>query len=154
MGIFSIINTSGSGLTAQRTRLDVIADNIANVNTTRTTEGGAFRRSRVLFKPRDDGNKYRSPFLPEALQPNVGTGVRVFSIEKDMETATRFVYDPSHPDAIKYGEKAGYVEMPNVNPVTEMVDMIAVTRAYETNQKMVQTIDQTLDKAVNEIGRL
>lgn len=119
MGIFSIINTSGSGLTAQRTRLDVIADNIANVNTTRTTEGGAFRRSRVIFKPRDDGNKYKSPFLPDALQPNVGTGVRVFSIEKDMESATRFVYNPSHSDAIKYGEKAGYVEMPNVNPVTE-----------------------------------
>lgn len=151
MGIFSIINTSGSGLTAQRTRLDVIADNIANVNTTRTTEGGAFRRSRVIFKPRDDGNKYKSPFLPDALQPNVGTGVRVFSIEKDMESATRFVYAPSHSDAIKYGERAGYVEMPNVNPVTEMVDMMEASRAYEANSTMIQSAKTMFGSALNII---
>ena len=148
---FSSFDISASGLHAQRLRMDTISSNIANVNTTRTTEGGAFRRSRVIFKPRDDGNKYRSPFLPEALQPNVGTGVRVFSIEKDMETATRFVYDPSHPDAIKYGEKAGYVEMPNVNSVTEMVDMMEASRAYEANSTMIQSAKTMFGSALNII---
>lgn len=151
MGIFSIINTSGSGLTAQRTRLDVIADNIANVNTTRTTEGGAFRRSRVVFKPIDDSNKYKSHFLPDALSPQVGEGVRVFSIEKDMENPTRFLYDPSHPDAVKYGEKAGYVEMPNVNPVVEMVDMMEASRAYEANATMIQSAKNMFNSALSII---
>lgn len=151
MGIFSIINTSSSGLTAQRTRLDVIADNIANVNTTRTTDGGAFRRSRVIFSPRDDGNKYNTPFLPGALKPNVGSGVRVFEIEKDMENPTRFVYDPEHPDAVKYGEKAGYVEMPNVNPVVEMVDMIDASRAYEANSTVIQSAKNMFNSALNII---
>lgn len=151
MGIFSIINTAGSGLTAQRTRLDVIADNIANVNSTRTAEGGAFRRSRVILKPIDDGNKYRTPFLPEALSPNVGTGVRVFSIEKDLEDPLRLVYDPTHPDAIKYGDKAGYVEMPNVNPVTEMVDMMEASRAYEANSTVIQSAKTIFSSALNII---
>lgn len=148
MGIFSIINTSASGLTAQRTRLDVISDNIANVNTTRTAEGGVFRRSRVIFSPRDDDNKYKTPFLPDALKPNVGSGVRVFQIEKDMESATKFVYDPSHPDAIKYGEKAGYVETPNVNPVVEMVDMIDASRAYEANSTVIQSAKSMFNSAL------
>lgn len=151
MGVFSIINTSGSGLSAQRARLDVIADNIANANSTRTTEGRAFIRSRVIFKPIDDNNKYKSPFLPDAMQPEVGSGVRVFSIEKDTETPTRFVYDPSHPDAIKYGEKAGYVEMPNVNPVTEMVDMMEASRAYEANSTMIQSAKSMFNSALNII---
>lgn len=151
MGIFSIINTSGSALTAQRVRLDVIADNIANVNTTRTTEGGAFRRSRVIFSPRDDSAKYKSTFLPDALSPEVGSGVRVFSIEKDLETPTRFIYDPSHPDAMKYGEKAGYVEMPNINPVTEMVDMMEASRAYEANATMIQSAKNMFNSALNII---
>ncbi len=151
MGIFSIINTSGSGLTAQRARLDVIANNIANVNTTRTTEGGAFRRSRVVLTPRDDNHKYKTPFLPDALQPSVGTGVRVFEIEKDLESPTRFVYDPEHPDAIKYGEKAGYVEMPNVNPVVEMVDMIDASRAYEANSTVIQSAKTMFNSALSII---
>ena len=77
MGIFSSINIAASGLTAQKMRLDVIADNIANVNTTRTTEGGAFRRSRVIFRPRVSQPYWRSPFLPTFLQDEVGKGVRV-----------------------------------------------------------------------------
>ncbi len=151
MGIFSIINTSGSGLTAQRTRLDVIADNIANVNTTRTTEGGAFRRSRVIFSPISDNHQYKTHFLPEALSPTVGEGVRVFSVEKDLETPTRFVYDPTHPDAIKYGDKEGYVEMPNVNPVIEMVDMMEASRAYEANSTMIQSAKNMFNSALNII---
>lgn len=151
MGIFSVINTSSTGLTASRLRLDVISDNIANANTTRTTEGGAFRRSRVILKPRDDNPKFRTPFTPEALSPKVGSGVRVFKVEKDLETKTRLIYDPSHPDAIAYGPKSGYVEMPNVNVVTEMVDMIEASRAYEANSTVVQTAKAMFGRALDII---
>ncbi|HEB10593.1 MAG TPA: flagellar basal body rod protein FlgC [Spirochaetales bacterium] len=152
MGIFTSINTAASGLTAQRLRLDVIANNIANVNTTRTTEGGPFRRSRVIFRPRVSQPYWRSPFLPEYLDNGVGKGVRVIKIEKDTDAKNRLVYDPTHPDAILSGPKKGYVEFPNVNTVNEMVDMIAATRAYEANVAMINGSKSMFLKAL-EIGR-
>ena len=85
MGLFTTINTAATGLTAERTRLDVIADNIANVNTTRTTEGGPFRRSRVIFRPRVSQPYWRSPFLPAFLKEQIGRGVRVVKVEKDYD---------------------------------------------------------------------
>lgn len=152
MGIFSSINTASSGLTAQRTRLDVIADNIANVNTTRTTEGGPFRKSRVIFRPRVDQPYWRSPFLPDYLDNGIGKGVRIQKIEKDMDTKPRLVYDPEHPDAIKSGPRKGYVEYPNVNIVNEMVDMIAASRSYEANSAVINGAKSMFMKAL-EIGR-
>ncbi len=152
MGIFTSINTAASGLTAQRTRLDVIANNIANVNTTRTTEGGPFRRSRVIFRPRVSQPYWRSPFLPEYLDNGVGKGVRIIKIEKDTDAKNKLVYDPTHPDAILSGPKKGYVEFPNVNTVNEMVDMISATRAYEANVAMINGSKSMFLKAL-EIGR-
>ena len=152
MGIFSSINIAASGLTAQKMRLDVIADNIANVNTTRTTEGGPFRRSRVIFRPRVEQPYWRSPFLPTYLQDEVGQGVRVSKIEKDYDAEVRLVYDPTHPDAIKDGPQAGYVEYPNVNVVNEMVDMIAASRSYEANSAVINGSKAMFLKAL-EIGR-
>jgi flagellar basal-body rod protein FlgC len=152
MGMFSSINTAASGLTAQRTRLDVIADNIANVNTTRTTEGGVFRRKRVVFRPRVAQPYWRSPFLPDYLKNQIGKGVRIEKIEKDYDASTRLVYDPSHPDAIKTGPKAGYVEYPNVNIVNEMVDMISASRSYEANVAVIDGAKSMFFKAL-EIGR-
>jgi flagellar basal-body rod protein FlgC len=152
MGMFSSINTAASGLTAQKLRLDVIADNIANATTTRTTEGGAFRRSRVIFRPRVDQPYWRSPFLPEYLQDEVGQGVRVSKVEKDYDAELRLVYDPTHPDAIKSGPRAGYVEFPNVNIVDEMVDMIDASRAYEANSAIINGTKAMFTKAL-EIGR-
>jgi flagellar basal-body rod protein FlgC len=152
MGMFTSITTAGSGLTAERLRLDVIADNIANVNTTRTTEGGPYRRSRVIFAPRVEQPYWRSPILPTYLQDEVGKGVRVKSVEKDTSTETRLVYDPTHPDAIKTGPRAGYVEYPNVNIVNEMVDMIEANRAYEANSAVINGTKAMFLKAL-EIGR-
>jgi flagellar basal-body rod protein FlgC len=151
MGIFTAINTSSSGLSAQRLRLDVISDNIANANTTRTTEGGPFRRRRVILRPRDDNPKFRTHFTPDALSPRIGTGVRVASVEKDLESKTRLVYDPTHPDALDYGPKKGYVEMPNVNVVEEMVNMIDASRAYEANSTVVQTAKAMFNRALDII---
>jgi flagellar basal-body rod protein FlgC len=152
MGIFSSINIAASGLSAQRMRLDVISDNIANAETTRTTEGGPYRRSRVIFRPRTSQPYWRSPFLPESLDNGIGKGVKVAKVEKDMDAKPRLVYDPTHPDAIKTGPQAGYVEMPNVNIVNEMVDMISASRSYEANLSVIDGTKAMFTRAL-EIGR-
>jgi flagellar basal-body rod protein FlgC len=152
MGMFTTIDTAASGLTAQRTRLDVISNNIANATTTRTPEGGVFKRSRVVFEPIVNTPYWRSPLLPQALGNPIGKGVRITSIEKDNEAKTRLVYDPTHPDAFVSGPNKGYVEFPNVNVVTEMVDMIEASRAYEANAAMINGSKAMFLKAL-EIGR-
>ncbi len=152
MGIFSSINIAASGLSAQRTRLDVISNNIANVDTTRTTEGGPFRRSRVIFRPKVQEPYWRSPFLPQKMDNGLGKGVRIVEIDKDLDADPKLVYDPTHPDAIKTGPQKGYVEMPNVNIVEEMVDMISASRSYEANVAVVNGSKSMFMKAL-EIGR-
>ncbi|MDA3941831.1 MAG: flagellar basal body rod protein FlgC [Spirochaetia bacterium] len=152
MGIFSSINIAASGLSAQRTRLDVISNNIANVDTTRTPEGGPFRRSRVIFRPKVQEPYWRSPFLPEKMDNGLGKGVRIVEIDKDLDGDPRLVYDPTHPDSIKTGPQKGYVEMPNVNIVEEMVDMISASRSYEANVAVVNGSKAMFMKAL-EIGR-
>jgi len=149
--MFHALNVASSGMSAQRFRMDVIANNIANVNTSRTTEGGPFQRSRVVLRPRNDSLRFLSPVLPDRLQAGVGDGVNVVKVEKD-DRPSRLVYDPTHPDAMQYGKKKGYVQMPNVNVVEEMVDMISASRSYEANLTMVNAAKQMFTKAL-EIGR-
>ena len=151
MGIFTNIDIAASGLSAQRLRLDVISDNLANANTTRTPEGGPFRRSRVVFRPKVSQPYWRSPFLPAFLDNGAGKGVRVVKIEKDM-APSRLVYDPTHPDTIKTGPRTGYVEYPNTNIINEMVDMISATRSYEANIALVNGSKSMFLKAL-EIGK-
>ena len=148
MGMFHSLNVSASGLSAQKTRLDVISNNIANVNTSRTPEGGPFRRSLVVMRTKEERMNYKSQFLPAGLGPRLGDGVKVSKIEKDTSQG-RLLYDPTHPDAYKYGPKKGYVEMPNVNIVKEMVDMIEATRAYEANITMLNTSKSMFQKSLN-----
>lgn len=152
MGIFTGINTAASGLTAQRTRLDVISDNIANVSTTRTADGGPFLRKRVIFSTRVSQPYWRSPFLPSMLDNGVGRGVRITSIEEDRDAKPRMVYDPAHADAIQDGPEKGYVKYPNVNIVNEMVDMISATRAYDVNVSALNASKSMALRAL-EIGR-
>ena len=151
MSLFGGIATSSSGLSAQQLRLDVISDNLANASTTRTAEGGPFQRSRVIFRPIVSQPYWRSPFLPESLDNGLGKGVRVNKVEKDT-SPPRLVYDPTHPDAIKTGPQTGYVQMPNVNTVNEMVDMIDASRAYEANVTLINGSKAMFSKAL-EIGR-
>jgi flagellar basal-body rod protein FlgC len=153
MGLFSSINIAATGMSAERVRLDVIADNMANVNTTRTTEGGPFRRSRVVMRPRVEGPYWRSPFLPNSLDNGIGQGVRVVEIKKDTDAKNRLVYDPTHPDAIKTGPNEGYVEMPNVDVVTEMVDMISASRSYEANAAVIEGSKAMFQRALSIGGR-
>ncbi len=151
MGLFTSINIAATGMSAERLRTDVISDNIANASTTRTQEGGAFRRARVVLSQRDEGIDWRTPFTPSELERGLGSGVKVAAVEKD-NSELRLVYDPTHPDAIKSGPKAGYVEYPNVNIVTEMVDLISASRSYEANSSVIQGSKEMFSRAL-EIGR-
>jgi flagellar basal-body rod protein FlgC len=148
MGIFTSMNTSASGLSAQQTRLDIISNNLANVETTRTSEGGAFKRSIAVFRPRNEIAKQKSAIFPNVLEPGIGTGVRVIRIDKD-NSPGRLVFDPSHPDAIKYGPKKGYVEYSNVNLVKEMTDMISARRSYEANVTAMNAAKQMFMRALD-----
>lgn len=128
MAIFNSFNISASGMTAQRFRTDIIAQNVANVDTTRTEDGEVYRRKTVTFS-----EKSITPFehvLARAQGGHVAaSGVKVSSVYEDKETDMKKVYDPSHPDA----DDDGYVTYPNVNIVTEMTNMIDASRSYEAN---------------------
>lgn len=138
MGLFTSINIASTGMSVQRLCTDVISNNIANATSTRTQEGGAYRRQSVVVEPISSKNpQWRTPFLDEARDNGPGLGVHVREITKDTEQG-RMVYDPSHPDAIQSGPNKGYVEYPNVNIVNEMVDMISANRAYEANSSVIQ----------------
>ncbi|HVM32547.1 MAG TPA: flagellar basal body rod protein FlgC [bacterium] len=132
MGALSGFSTSfaitASALTAEKLRMDVISNNIANADTTRTVEGGPYIRQRVVFAPRIDATPLFAPMLANATAQGMPVGVRVTGIIKD-PSPPRMVYDPGHPDA----NSEGYVAYPNVNAVNEMVDLISASRAYEAN---------------------
>jgi flagellar basal-body rod protein FlgC len=151
MGMFDSFNIASTGLTAQRLRMDLISNNIANATTTRTTEGGPYRRKRAIFTPVNIRPFYKSPLVPDRINHGTGKGVRIVKIEGD-KAPFRLVYDPHHPDAIKTGPKKGYVEMPNVNVVTEMTDLISASRSYEANVMMVNNAKAMYNRAL-EIGR-
>lgn len=152
MGMFDTFNIASTGLTAQRLRMDLISNNITNATTTRTPEGGAYRRKRAIFAPVNIRPYYKSPLVPDRIDHGNGQGVRVVKIEDD-SSPFRLVYDPTHPDAVQIGPKKGYVEMPNVNIVTEMVDLISASRSYEANVMMVNNSKSMFAKAL-EIGRV
>lgn len=155
MGLFQTFDVSATGLTAQRLRMDVISDNLANVNTTRTEPGnpnsGPFRRKVVVFESREPEKKFSDVLHENISRQQIGRGVRVTEIRESGEPS-KLVYNPEHPDAKKDGPMKGYVEMPNVNVVTEMVDMISATRAYEANVTALKSTKDMMLKAL-EIGR-
>jgi len=132
MSTFDALNASASALTAQRLRMDTIAGNLANANTTRTEKGTAYRREMVVFQAK------------EANRPGTASsGVHVAGIIED-QSPFRMVYDPEHPDA----NAQGYVAYPNVNPITEMTDLISATRSYEANVTVVQALKGAASKAL------
>jgi flagellar basal-body rod protein FlgC len=149
--MFTGFNIAATGLTAQRLRMDLISSNIANATTTRTPEGGPYRRKRAIFSPVNIRPNYRSPLVPDRIHHGSGQGVRVVKIEDDM-SPFRLVYDPTHPDAVKTGPKMGYVEMPNINMVMEMTDLISASRSYEANITVINSARSMYNRAL-EIGR-
>lgn len=147
MSVFGALDTSASGMTAERLRTDIIAQNIANVNTTRDADGNVYRRKLVVFEEKQK-NSF-TDVLNSALgsRTNSSKGVKVSQIVED-ESEGRMVYDPSHPDA----NDEGYVMYPNVNTVTEMTDLIDASRAYEANVTALNATKSMALKAL-EIGK-
>ncbi|MGE5329238.1 MAG: flagellar basal body rod protein FlgC [Deltaproteobacteria bacterium] len=147
MSFFNSLDTSASGLTAQRLRMDLISQNIANANTTRTENGTPYRRKVLVLQQRSDGRAF-SEYLTDASKAKFGSGgVRVLSVAED-QTPFKRIYDPSNPDA----DKDGYVNMPNVDITTEMINMISASRSYEANISALNATKSMAMKAL-EIGR-
>ena len=148
MSMFGGIDAAASGLTAERLRMDVISNNIANVNSTRTVDGGPFKRKYVIFQPREAEKNSFSAMLDGAMNKGsknrAGDGVRAIGIGT-YDSMRKLVYDPGHPDA----NADGYVELPNVDIVTEMVDMITASRAYEANVTTINAAKSMAQQALN-----
>ena len=135
MGLFDGLEISASGLTAERLRMDVTAENLANAQTTRGADGEPYRRKEVVLQERGGG-------FGAALSQAIG-GVEVGGVVED-QTPLKRIYDPGHPDA----DAQGYVAMPNVDTVTEMVDLIGASRAYEANVTAMQAAKQMFAKTL------
>ncbi len=147
MGFFSALESSASALTAQRLRMDTISENLANVNTTRTEDGTPYRRKTVIFQEQNKNTPFSSYLSNASKKLFAGGGVRVSQIVED-QTPFKSIYDPGHPDA----DENGMVQMPNVDAVTEMVNMISATRAYEANVTAINATKSMASKAL-EIGK-
>ena len=145
MSVFGAMDISATGMTAQQLRMDTISENIANVNTTRDSEGRTYRRKTVVFQEKSYPTFSES--LSMANKHNIGKGVKVSQIVED-NSVGRLVYDPAHPDA----NEDGYVMLPNVNTVTEMTNMIDATRAFEANVTVLNSTKGMALKAL-EIGQ-
>ncbi len=137
MGMFDTINISATGLTAEKFRINIISQNLANVDTTRTKDGGPYKRKVPIFSERFIGSLFDQ-------KPD---GVEVSGIYED-KAPDRLVYDPHHPDA----DKNGYVHYPNVNAVREMVDMITAQRAYEANASVINSVKAMVQSTL-KIGK-
>jgi len=140
MNLIDALNISATGLYAQRIRMNIISANLANVNTTRTPQGGPYRKKEVIFKAIEKEDF--SSELERYLQ-----GVKVLKIVESKKPF-RIVYDPTHPDA----DKNGYVKYPNVNIIEEMVDLISAEKSYEANIAAINAIKNMINKSL-EIGR-
>ena len=153
MGLFTSINIASTGMSVERLRTDVISDNIANATTTRTQEGGAYKKKSVVVEPLGEKRAiWRIPFANDSMDRGPGQGVRVREIVQDSEQG-RMVFNPEHPDAIQSGPWKGYVEYPNVNIVNEMVSMISANRAYEANASVIQGAKEMFSSAMEIAAR-
>jgi flagellar basal-body rod protein FlgC len=169
MNLFGLMNTSGSAMQAERMRAEVVAANMANAETTSTAQGGPYRRQHVVFAANQGDPAFLSSmvsaagtsgaaapanFAPGTLpqMPGLGSGavapgVRISQVIED-STAPLKRYDPGHPDA----DASGYVSYPDINPLTEMVDLMGATRAYGLNSSAVQAEKGMITSAL-EIGK-
>ena len=147
MGMFDALNVSATGLTAERLRMDVTAENLANAQTTRGADGQPYRRKEVVLSEVSGGGfgsqlaKAIGAGSASGSQPG---GVEVAGITQD-QTPGKLVYDPGHPDA----DAKGYVRMPNVDTVAEMVDLISASRAYEANVTAMNSAKQMFSKTLD-----
>lgn len=146
MSFFTSLDTSASALTAQRLRMDIISQNMANSDTTRTEDGTPYKRKTVIFEEINNRPVF-ADYLDKAMYSKAGYGVRVSRIVDD-NTPGSITYDPTHPDA----DENGYITNSNVNIVEEMVNMISASRSYEANLTAISTTKAMINKTL-EIGK-
>jgi len=140
--LFNAMHISAAGMSAQRTRLDIVAENIANAESTRTENGGPYRRRQVVFKSADIKPQFSQVF-DSSFNGKGPQGVKVSNIAED-QRPFREVYDPGHPDA----DAKGMVRMPNVNSVEEMVDMQSAARSFEANVTTMEAAKRMFQKSL------
>lgn len=145
MDFFTALKISSSGLSAQRLRMNVISSNLANANTTRTPEGGPYKRKDVLISATNLNNNFQN-----LLDAQLNSSIRKVSVMNLVEDQRpfRMVYNPHHPDA----NSKGFVAMPNINSIEEMANMLSATRSYEANVTAIKSIKNMALKALM-IGR-
>ncbi len=146
MNLFGILGVSGSALTAERIRAEVVASNMANADTTRTADGGPYRRQHVVFQA-GNGDQTASSFAQHLLGRSEGSapsGVQIAAVASDTSAPIRR-YDPQHPDA----DSNGYVSFPDINPLTEMVDLMGATRAYGLNSSAIQATKSMISASLD-----
>jgi flagellar basal-body rod protein FlgC len=143
MALFDALNISASGLTAQRLRMDVTSANLANAQSTQTPEGGPYKRQDVVLQEQSGDGSFAGALTGALGEESEPAGVEVAAIVPDT-TPPRQVYEPNNPQA----NAQGYVEMPNVNPVEEMTDLIDSSRSYQANVTAMQTTKQVFSKTI------
>lgn len=143
MNLFGVMGVSGSALQAERLRAEVVASNMANANTTRTPAGGPYQRKEVVFESEaSDQGAFANHLLSES-NGDIG-GVKIAAVVSDKSPGLRH-YDPGNPDA----DKNGYVTYPDINPLTEMVDLMSAARAYDLNSSAVQATKNMIDTSID-----
>ncbi len=147
MDIFKIFSISGSGMAAQRSRMSVVAGNLANTETTRTPEGGPYKRRDVIFQAVPAGLEFAAELADAADGGREAQGVEVAGIRHSNRPPRR-IFDPNHPDA----NAEGYVALPDINPIEEMVDMLSAVRSYEANLS-AYNMTKSLIRRILDMGR-
>lgn len=142
MSLFSLMSVSGSGMAAQRSRAELLVENIANAETTRTPEGGPYRRKDLVFVTEEQTSPFSAVFQTEIGKGVAGVGVsQVLEDERDPEMR----YLPGHPDA----DKNGYVAFPNIKPVEDMVDLMSASRGYQANVSAMSAVKDMLQRSID-----
>jgi len=153
-GIFGAMDVAATGMSAERFKLDLIADNIANVNTTSTKDGTPYLRKMAVITPKDAPTFALPCGLGDDEPSAPASGVQIAGFQVDTsDNAIKYVYDPSHADAIKEGKWKGYVAMPNINIISEMTEMMKASRAFEANSTIIESAKSMAQKAL-QMGRM
>lgn len=145
MSLFSALSVSASGMAAQRTRTELLVENLANAETTRTPDGGPYRRKDAVFESSDVSSAFSDLFAVET-DPQ-STGVKVSNITVDQSEPEKR-YMPGHPDA----DKDGYVSFPKINPAEDMVDLMGATRNYEGNIAAISAVKDMIQRSISLLG--
>lgn len=142
MSLFNLLSVSASGLAAQRERAELLVENLANAETTRTVEGGPYRRKDAVFASQEQGSPFAAVFQEQLSSPAVGVGVAEVIVDQS-EPVLR--YQPGHPDA----RPDGYVAFPRINPAEDMVDLLSATRGYQANVAAMSAVKDMIQRSLD-----